>query len=117
MIADFVTEAEARIEWADSATTRVESMVAGYLCSSPADAIRYVSRSGNEAHFRYERSVAVLPSIQLRFAVGDVIHNIRSTADNLIWGLGQEYGCSDWLSLKFREERKRVDYWRSCSVA
>ena len=109
MRTEYVTESEARIDWAEAAMTLVDELIDRYLCSDPVDAIRHVSRSGNEAHIRYERSVNAPPPIQLRFAVGDVIHNIRSTADNLIWGLGQEYGWDEKLGLTFGTKKKQFE--------
>ena len=41
------------------------------------------------------------PLPEIRFAVGDVVHNLRATLDNLVWGVGQDFKSDKRLGLEF----------------
>lgn len=45
-----------------------------------------------DAAERYTLKITARPPTHLRFPVGDAIHNLRATLDNLVWGLGQLCG-------------------------
>ncbi len=60
-----------------------------------------MKRKGEDAHFSYVLRIYSQPPPEIRFAAGDVIHNLRATIDNLIWGIGQVFRAHNNLGLEF----------------
>lgn len=98
---DYVHLAKLRLDWASMGIDRLEILVDDFLSTKPCEVVTRVKRKGEDAHFSYVLRVRSQPPPTVRFAVGDVVHNLRATLDNLVWGVGQVFEADDNLGLEF----------------
>lgn len=100
---DYVHLAKLRLDWASVGIDRLEILVDDFLATKPGEVVTSVKRKGEDAHFSYVLRVHSQPPPTVRFAVGDVVHNLRATLDNLVWGVGQVFKADDNLGLEFHD--------------
>ena len=102
---DFVQLAERRLDWAGVGVDRFQALADSFLATEPKpfDVRAHTRRRGQDAHVSYVMRIREQPPSELRFAAGDVVHNLRATLDNLVWGLGQTVGARNTLGLEFHE--------------
>ncbi|MCH8818244.1 MAG: hypothetical protein IIC92_11005 [Chloroflexi bacterium] len=81
--------AKRRLDWAGCGIDRFEVLADAFLATEPYEIVTEVEREGQNAHFTYEFKVLQHPPPELSFAAGDVIHNLRSALDNLVWAVGR----------------------------
>ncbi|MCH8745606.1 MAG: hypothetical protein IIB31_08165 [Chloroflexi bacterium] len=62
-----------------------------------------MKREGENARINYVLRIHEQPPTAIRFAVGDVVHNLRSTLDNLVWGVGQVFKARNNFGLEFHD--------------
>ncbi len=98
---DYVHLAKLRLDWASAGIDRLEVLVDAFLATKPCEVVTSVKRKGQDAHFCYVLHLHSQPPPTIRFAAGDVIHNLRATLDNLVWGVGKVYKAHDNLGLEF----------------
>ena len=100
---DFLELAKLRLDWASAGIDHLEELVDSFLATKPCEVNDSVTREGENAHISYVLDVYCQPPPTIRFAIGDVIHNLRATLDNLVWGVGQAQvpKADDYLGLAF----------------
>lgn len=98
---DYVHLSKLRLDWAGTGIDRLEALVDSFLTTKPCEVIANMKREGENAHISYVLRIHFQPPPTIRFAVGDVVHNLRATLDNLVWGAGQVYNANDQLGLEF----------------
>ena len=108
---DYVHLAKLRLDWASAGIDRLEEIIDSFLATKPCKVITSVKREGEDAHISYVLRVHSQPPPTIRFAVGDVVHNLRATLDNLVWGVGQVYKADNRLGLEFHNSKSR---FRDC---
>jgi hypothetical protein len=107
---NYIELAKQRIDWANAGINRLEELVKSYFVSKPCEITTDVEHKENNAYFTFRLHVINHPSPDISFAVGDVIHNLRSVLDNLIWGIGKDFKASDRIGLEFYDcERKFLE--------
>jgi hypothetical protein len=97
--------AKLRLDWASAGIDRLEILVDSFLATEPCEVVTSVKREGEYAHLYYVLRVHSQPPPTVRFAIGDVVHNLRATLDNLVWGIGQVFKANNNLGLEFHETR------------
>ena len=102
---DYVRLSKLRLDWASAGIDRLEILVDSFLTTVPSEVIASVKRKGESAHISYVLRVHRQPPPTIRFAVGDVVHNLRASLDNLVWGVGQVCKADNRLSLEFHESK------------
>lgn len=100
---NYVHLAKLRLDWASTGIDRLEVLVDSFLATKPSEVLTRMKRKGEDAHISYTLRVYRQPPPTIRFAVGDVVHNLRATLDNLVWGVGQFSKADDNLGLEFFE--------------
>src|SRR5919106_1090055 len=98
---DYIHLATLRLDWASAGIDRLEELVDSFLATKPCEVVTSMKREGEYARFSYALHVHEQPPPAIRFATGDVIHNLRATLDNFVWGLGQVFKANDRLGLEF----------------
>ncbi len=102
---DYVHLAKLRLDWASVGIDRLEILVDDFLATKPCEVVTRMKRKGEDAHFSYVLRIYRQPPPTVRFAVGDVVHNLRATIDNLVWGVGQVFKADDNLGLEFYDSQ------------
>ena len=92
-----------RLDWASAGIDRLEVLVDAFLATKPSEVIASVKRKGESAHISYVLHIYSQPPPEIRFAVGDVVHNLRASLDNLVWGVGQVCKADNNLGLEFHD--------------
>ncbi|MCH7653155.1 MAG: hypothetical protein IIB14_05705 [Chloroflexi bacterium] len=85
----------------------MEVLVDSFLATKPCEVITSMKREGENASISYVLRVHHQPPPTIRFAIGDVIHNLRATLDNLVWGVGQVFKANKRLGLEFYESESK----------
>ncbi len=99
---DHVDLASLRLDWAGLALARLICHVDDFLAKEPCQKRRKITSAGNgDAVLSYFLTISDQPPPEISFAAGDVIHNLRATLDNLLWGIGQRRKAGRLLSLEF----------------
>jgi len=102
---DYVHLAKLRLDWAEVGINRLEMLVDNFLSSNPSELSTTVNQEGKTAHITYTLRVFSQPSPEIRFAAGDVIHNLRATLDNLVSGIRKNYKSRKKISLEFKKSK------------
>jgi hypothetical protein len=102
---DYVELAKLRLDWAGCGIDRLEILVDRFLATEPCEVLISIERKGKNAFFSYILHVRSQPPPAISFAVGDIVHNLRATLDNLVWGVGKVFKVYDDLSLEFRHSK------------
>ena len=105
---DYVHLTKLRLDWAYAGIDRLEVLVDSFLPTKPCEVFASVKRKGESAHISYVLRVHRQPPPTVRFAVGDVVHNLRATLDNLVWGVGQVFKGHDDLGLEFHDSESSI---------
>ena len=108
---DYVHLAKLRLDWASAGIDRLEALVDSFIATEPCEVITSVKRTGQTARITYVLRIHRQPPPTIRFAVGDVVHNLRASLDNLIWGVGQVFKTDNNLGLEFHD---RESSFRDC---
>lgn len=90
-----------RLDWARAGIDRFEELANAFLATKPYEVLPHMKHKGKFAQISYVIKLHRQLVPELRFAAGDVIHNLRSVVDNLVWGLGQRFKASNLLGLEF----------------
>jgi len=98
---DYVHLAKLRLDWASAGIDRLEILVDSFLATKPCEVVTRMKKEGENARFSYVLRIHEQPPPEVRFAVGDAVHNLRATLDNLVWGVGQIFKADDNLGLEF----------------
>lgn len=101
--------ATARMNWARVGIDRLKSQIDNFIATKPCEIVPSIERQGDYAYFSFTLSIHTQPSPEIRFAVGDVIHNLCATLDNLIWGLGQTLRAPNDVGLEFYGTQANFD--------
>ena len=99
----YVDLARRRLAWSGEGIDRLEALIDSFIATKPSEVITSVIREGEDAHISYVLQIYRQPTPELRFAVGEVVHNLRATLDNLVWGAGQDANANDRLGLEFHD--------------
>src|SRR5919106_5295207 len=108
---DYIHLATLRLDWASAGIDRLEELVNSFLATKPCEVVSRMHREGQNARINYVLRVHEQPPPTVSFATGDVIHNLRATLDNLVWGVGQICKANDRLGLEFHDS---ADTFRDC---
>ena len=109
---DYVHLAKLRLDWARAGIDRLEELVDSFLATKPCEVITRMKKEGENARFSYVLRIREQPPPAVRFAVADVVHNLRATLDNLVWGIGQVFKADDNLGLEFHDSESTFqDYY------
>jgi hypothetical protein len=105
-----------RLDLAERRVTEFGWEIESFLKTNPYDITRDIEldsnklRGDDDAIITLKLIVKNSPPDRLRLLAGEAIHDLRSSLDNLIWGLGQIVGCKDDnLSLEFYETSDYFD--------
>ena len=79
---DYVHLAKLRLDWAGAGIDGLEVLVDSFVATKPCEVITSMKHQGESARISYVLRVHSQPPPTIRFAVGDVIHNLRATLDN-----------------------------------
>ena len=104
---DYVHLAKLRLDWASAGIDRLEVLVDSFLATKPCEVIANMKRERDNARISYVLRIYSQPPPTIRFAVGDVVHNLRATLDNLVWGVGQVFKADDNLGLEFHSSQAK----------
>lgn len=104
---DYVHLAKLRLDWAIEGIDRLEVLVDDFLATKPCEVVSHVTRDGDNARISYVLRVYDQPPLTISLAAGDVVHNLRATLDNLVWGVGQVFGASVRLGLEFHDSESK----------
>ena len=106
---NYMELAHSRVERAWEHIQQFISEADSFLETNPYRVIREVNTEASGYLVRYRFKADRQPPVRLRFLVGDAVHNLRSTLDNLVWSLGQISGEQSSSQLAFpvciKEER------------
>src|SRR5919106_3753323 len=108
---DYIHLATLRLDWASAGIDRLEELVNSFLATKPCEVVSRMHREGQNARINYVLRVHEQPPPTVSFATGDVIHNLRATLDNLVWGVGRIFKARDRLGLEFHDSE---DTFRDC---
>jgi hypothetical protein len=100
---DYVHLAALRLDWVSAGIDRLEELVDSFLATKPCEVVTSMKREGKYARFSYVVRIHQQPPPAIRFAIGDVVHNLRATLDNLVWGIGQVFKADNNLGLEFHD--------------
>jgi hypothetical protein len=100
---DYVHLAALRLDWVSAGIDRLEELVDSFLATKPCEVVTGMKREGKYARFSYVVRIHQQPPPAIRFAIGDVVHNLRATLDNLVWGIGQVFKADNNLGLEFHD--------------
>src|SRR5918996_1941036 len=92
---DYIHLATLRFDWASAGIDRLEELVNSFLATKPCEVVSRMHREGQNARINYVLRVHEQPPPTVSFATGDVIHNLRATLDNLVWGVGRIFKARD----------------------
>jgi len=101
----YVNLAKLRLDWASAGIDCLEVLVDSFLATKPCEVLTSMERKGKNAFFSYVLHVHNQPPTTISFALGDVVHNLRATLDNLVWGIGKVFKAHDSLGLEFRDTK------------
>ena len=105
---DYFEVATRRLKWASTSLSRLSNVVDAYLATDPCDLRREVSAERNgDVELSYFVSITDQPPHEVSFAIGDVVHNLRATLDNLVWGIGRLRKADGRLSLEFWDSEEQ----------
>lgn len=108
---NYVHIAKLRLDWAGAGIDRLELLVDEFLSRKPCEVVTSVKHKGKDAHISYVLRIHRQPPPEIRFAVGDAVHNLRATIDNLVWGVGQVFNADKRLGLEFYESETEFLKW------
>lgn len=102
--AEEIQVACARLDWAMRHVAAFERSVDEFLQYQPFAVVpRVVWHRGNERTINWVFRSTAEPPMAMRFLAGDAVHGLRATVDNLLWSVGQRFGASKGLSLRFAD--------------
>ncbi len=93
--------AYSRVEWAWEHIEQFIRQADSFLKTDPYCVISEIHTQPSGYVMHYFFKVNRQPPIRLSFLIGDAIHNLRSTLDNLVWNLGQISGEPSGSQLAF----------------
>ena len=107
---NYIDLAKLGLDWTSAGIDRLEELVDSFLVTEPCEVVTSMKREGEDAHFLCMLYIHQQPPPSIRFATGDVIHNLRATLDSLVWGIGSvEFETDavvrleDWSGSTFRD--------------
>ena len=84
--------ARLKIEWADQKIGDLLMEIGSFLRREPYKAIRH-EKSEPEGWVEWRAEVREQPPSQIGLIVGDIIHNLRSSLDHIVWELVERGGA------------------------
>lgn len=106
---DFLQVAQHRLAWAKSLIETFEREATAYLYGSPFQVERVTTTKWGVQCVRWKGRVLREPPFSARLTAADAVHNLRATANCLVWGCGQHYGATEYIDLKFRKTKEKFE--------